>query len=461
MNENEQDQLPEEYAFMKETVKDRPISARRVIAVLLIAALAALVFGLIAGYVIREMIPDTKPAAVSIGRDEPVTPTPAPTAAPTAAPTPTPTEAPTETPPPDPTEAPEESGPDNDGADPDGRTDADGADDAELTPEERAEINLTNYRELYAAMQMVAAKAEPGVVTVTGITSEVDWFHTVNESATTASGLIIAQTDADLMILTDTRAVTADGQIVITFCDGTTGEAALRKADQDTGLCVVSFARSQLSDTTAELVAPADLGNSYTLMKGQPVIAVGQPTGYTGAIDFGQITSTDHSVKLTDGAYPLLTTNIGSSAEGSGILLDLNGRVVGVIRQQFAPAGNTTVTAIPVSPLKALMEGLSNQQELPYLGVLGEDVTAGISEQTGMPRGVYVTSVDADSPVFAAGVQIADVIVSLNGEPVTGMSGFHTILSNLAPGSTAELIAARRGAEGYVEIPFEVTVGTR
>ena len=70
-----------------------------------------------------------------------------------------------------------------------------------VTPEEKAEQNIANYRELYASMQMVAAKAEPSCVTVTGITSEEDWFHTVSESATTASGLIIAQTESDLMIL--------------------------------------------------------------------------------------------------------------------------------------------------------------------------------------------------------------------------------------------------------------------
>ena len=74
------------------------------------------------------------------------------------------------------------------------------------------------------------------------------------------------------------------------------------------------------------------------------------------------------------------------------------------------------VTGLAISQIKELIETLSNNQSIVYMGVTGETITPQISEKKGIPKGVFVESVEVDSPAMQAGIQNADVITEVNGE---------------------------------------------
>ena len=67
--------------------------------------------------------------------------------------------------------------------------------------------------------------------------------------------------------------------------------------------------------------------------------------------------------------------------------------------------------------IKDIIEKLSNDETIPYIGIQGIDVTEEIANQ-GIPEGVYVKEVDAESPAMAAGIQAGDIITSIGGEEV-------------------------------------------
>ena len=93
---------------------------------------------------------------------------------------------------------------------------------------------------------------------------------------------------------------------------------------------------------------------------------------------------------------------------------------------------------------------------------LGTDVTEEMSEQRGIPSGVYVDEIEADSPAMEAGVQCGDVITSINGESVSRMQFYNNQLMDQKEGDTLRLQGFRKGAGGeYVDISFTVTVGTK
>ena len=87
-------------------------------------------------------------------------------------------------------------------------------------------------------------------------------------------------------------------------------------------------------------------------------------------------------------------------------------------------------------------------------------MTREVSESTGIPQGVYVTAVDTDSPAFSAGIQNGDVITFFGESEVATLEMLHIRLLGLEPGEVIPVKVMRRGAEGYVEFEFSVTLGS-
>ena len=78
--------------------------------------------------------------------------------------------------------------------------------------------------------------------------------------------------------------------------------------------------------------------------------------------------------------------------------------------------------------------------------------------EQGIPEGLYITPVDADSPAMAAGLQSGDVITEIDGEAVISVDGYQTKLLSLTPGDVANVTIQRQGNDGYTEIKCPVTV---
>lgn len=327
---------------------------------------------------------------------------------------------------------------------------------------QRASVGITplEYRQLYRDMMQVAEEPERALVQVIGITSELDYFNQNYENQRRISGLTVAMTDTDLFILTEYRVVEEVERIQIVFSDGTMTDAVFQKADPNTGLAIVKVPLESIGEVNREKIAIAPLGNSSLIHRGDPVLAVGSPLGVKDSVAFGIITSTGSREPAADSEYLLLNTDIEGSADGSGVLIDLDGKIVGIISRNFG--NNTgTITGLAISQLKEIIEGLSNNEDLNYVGILGQDVTQDISERTGIPRGLLVTGVEEESPAMLAGLKPYDVIVKIGVRPVYTLREYHQVLRSLEADERVSFTAMRRGKEGYAEVNFKVTVEGR
>lgn len=322
-----------------------------------------------------------------------------------------------------------------------------------------AALTLDQYRDLYSSMMDVADTAKKSIVTVIGLTNNTDWFNQSYESQRQLSGLVVANNGQDLFILTEYRIVENVERIQIKFWNEKQVDARYVKHDPNTGLAVLKVPLSSISAEDAANIPTAAFGNSYSVVQGEPVMAVGSPAGYPDAVAYGAVTSLDNVASTVDGEYKMLATDITGSSEGSGVLINLKGEIIGLISQSFAANGGNTVTAIGISQVKPLMERLSNNEPIIYSGIKGQDVTTEVSEKTGIPEGIWIDTVQADSPAMLAGLQIGDVIVKLDEEEVTTMSKYQDYLESCSQGQVVSITALRKGTEGYVEIVFDVTLG--
>ena len=173
----------------------------------------------------------------------------------------------------------------------------------------------------------------------------------------------------------------------------------------------------------------------------------------------GNITSSAYSISTIDANYDIFTTDIVGSKNGSGALINLNGEVIGLVTQGYSSEGDqNTLTAISISELKPVIEMLSNNKDIPYIGLEITTVTNTIAKENDSPKGVYIKEVKMDSPAMAAGLQSGDVITEIDGEAVISVDGYQTKLLSLTPGDVAEVTIQRQGNDGYTEIKCPVTV---
>ena len=82
-----------------------------------------------------------------------------------------------------------------------------------------------------------------------------------------------------------------------------------------------------------------------------------------------------------------------------------------------------------------------------------------MSEAQGIPMGLYVNEVKVDSPAMKAGIQSGDIITLVGETVVSTMKDYRKAVIAQEAGNTVKLTGQRFGAENYVDIKFNVTVG--
>lgn len=454
-------------SHIRQTIKGKPLSIRNLLIRLLIVCAFAAIAAIIAAFVFVHFVPIAEKASGKVTptprvtipvTEEPVTETPdltqtpSPTPKPTASPAPKPTEEPKET------EEPEN----NKDKEKEKEKEKDKDKEKDIDPSDKTEtasLTVEEYLMLQDIMLETANEANKCVVTVTAISSQMDYFNQSVENRQQISGVIIAATEDAYYVLTESRIFNNIERIQVTFRDGFIADGIFLKGDPDTGLAVIKVGAEEIPEESAESISAASLGNSYFVKTGDPVVALGSPNGYSNSISFGKITSTDSVIPTYDCEYNLLVTDISGTKDGSGILIDFKGNVVGIIDQSFNSSDSMTVTGISISQLKTLIEQLSNGESRSYIGIKGSEVTNSVSEITGIPKGIIVTGVADDSPAFFAGLSELDVITQLGEEKVTNMTQYKNALAKIKPGKKVVLKVLRKGAEGYTEIEFEIETG--
>ncbi len=434
------------YKFIKETIKERPINKKTLFMRIAGIMGAGMLFGATAAVTCAGVLPvaekywedNEETPKVDIPYDE-LEPTEAaeedgnsqsdqePEETPAATPTPT------ETPTPEVTAAPEEEN-----------------------------VGLADYEDIYQEALQISEEPRKALVTVSGVSDQETILGNTFLSSGQAAGIIFTDNGNDLYILTEKQATDNASKIQVTLSDGSIVEGRLQKSDSRTGLAVVLISKEEVGEESLENISVAVLGNSYSLMQGKPVIAIGSPSGYHDSVSYGIITSVGNKVAVTDAEYNLLTTDILGSSKGSGVLLDINGEVIGIIAQSYGNQDDESknmVKALAVSQLKPLIECLSNGEDIRYLGIKGQDVTEAISQNTGIPQGVYVDEVEEDSPAMLSGVQRGDVIVKMDQEEITTMQKYSSQLQKYSEGQDVTLTVMRsRGEEGYSSVEIGLTV---
>lgn len=244
----------------------------------------------------------------------------------------------------------------------------------------------------------------------------------------------------------------------VTFSNGDMADATLCKKDTRTGFFVLRIPFTDVKESTVKEIPEAELAATDDIEQMDAVIAVGSPTGDYDSLVSGTVTSVTGTMKVADEEYRMLTTDMVGSEDGGGLLLNMSGEVVGIICRQ-ENANNGVIRAAEATQLRSLLEGMANGEDICYIGIHGATISEYQAENLELPDGIYVDSVEADSPAMTAGVQSGDIVHTLDGQQIRSMDDYSSVLQSLSRGSKVKLEIYRKNSYGtYVNVELNVII---
>lgn len=329
---------------------------------------------------------------------------------------------------------------------------------------EMQELDLiAEYEDTYKDIRELYMEVATSMVTITSVKSDIDWFNNPYESEGSAAGVIIANNNRELLMLTKRSPLKEAESIHVTFFNGTSAEGYMKKYDVNTDLAVIAVELKVLSNAVLEDISVAKLGSSNaTSLQGTPVMAIGNVQGYKDSVIYGMITSMGNVVTLADNQYKMITTDIYGSKNPTGILVNMEGKVIGILDNTHNNEDTKNlVSAIGITELKGMITKLSNNMGIPYAGIYVQDISLDARLELGLPQGAYISGIDMNSPAMENGIQKGDIIIRIEGKEIRNAADYMNTIRGYYTGRDVSIIVLRFTKEEYEEMEFTVGLEAR
>ena len=321
----------------------------------------------------------------------------------------------------------------------------------------------------------IAKNAMPSIVSITNMSvQEVQSFFggtQQQESTSVGSGIIIGQTDSELLILTNNHVVEGNEKLTVSFVDNESVEANVKGTDSTKDLAVVAVKISDVKDSTMDKIAVATMGDSSKLEVGEQVVAIGNALGYGQSVTSGIVSATERTLDGYEGGTLIQTDAAINPGNSGGALLNSNGEVIGINTAKVATDSVEGMGyAIPISDASDTIQNLMNQvtktkvseAEQGYLGIQGVDVSDESAKMYNMPTVVYISDVVKNAGAQQAGLTKGSVITGLEGTTISDMNSLKEQLQYHRVGDKVKVTVQVPGNNGeYTEKTVEVTLGSK
>ncbi|HLR72668.1 MAG TPA: S1C family serine protease [Pseudogracilibacillus sp.] len=319
----------------------------------------------------------------------------------------------------------------------------------------------------------VVEQVSSAIVGITNIQKRADFWSgdEINEAGT-GSGVIYKLTDDSAYIVTNHHVVEEADVVEIILDDDTNIEAELLGSDIFTDLAVLKAPRSEIPIEHA-----INMGTSNNVKVGEPVIAIGNPLGhmFAGSVTQGVISGKQRTIPIDlnqngrpDWQTDVLQTDAAINPGNSGgALINIEGQLIGInsmkVNQEIAQGIGFSIPIDAAKPIIAQLEETGTVHR-PHMGVeiysLEEVPQTEWEDTLNIPNdvsgGVYIWSIDRQSPAELAGLRRLDVITSFAGEEVEDIVALRKILyEEKQIGDEVEVVYYRNGKKHKTSVILE------
>lgn len=314
-----------------------------------------------------------------------------------------------------------------------------------------AQTNVSDARN--TAIVRAAQAVGPAVVGITNKAYTRDFFNRkVLVERGAGSGVIF---DPNGYIATNYHVVQDAQEITVSLADGRTFTGRVLGTDPATDLAVVKVEATGLPT--------AVLGDSDSLMVGEPAIAIGNPLGmeFRGSVTVGVISALNRSIEIGERKFKLIQTDAAINPGNSGgALVNADGVVVGINSAKISVAGVEGIGfAIPINTARPILQSVIEKGRVirAYLGVgvLDKNTAARYGYDLDLERGVYLAQISPNGPAAKAGLREGDIILKVAGVETNSVADLRATVDAQPVGSTREVVILRNNRTITVNVTFE------
>jgi len=294
--------------------------------------------------------------------------------------------------------------------------------------------------------------------TITGESESGTNAAVVQRQRATGSGVILS---ADGYIVTNRHVVANARKVTVRVPGPANGLEAMRQGqkllearivgeDRDTDLAVLKIEAKNLAHLT--------LGDSDRLQQGQLVMAFGNPLGLQNSVSMGVVSSTARQLKPDDPMIYIQTDAPINPGNSGGPLVDADARVVGINTFILSQSGGNEGLgfAIPSNIIRNVYTQLRDKGHVhrSEIGVTAQSITPALAAglHLGQDWGVLLADVTPDGPADKVGLQVSDIVLTLNGKPMQNARQLEINLYRYAVGEKVTVEVLREGEKHSYEV---------
>lgn len=319
-----------------------------------------------------------------------------------------------------------------------------------------------------------ADQAAPSVVSIIAGAELVDpnTGYATSSPEATGSGVIISE---DGYIVTNNHVVTRDDLVtpqdeVLVQLGVENVPARIVGRDAINDIAVIKVERDGLN--------PIEVGSSDELRPGDPIVVIGNPVGIGISVTTGIVSATGRTFgqelftgqeageqELAQLAAAIQVDAAVNHGNSGGALVNARGEWVGIPSAGLGDFGTQGLNfCIPIGVAEGIIEDLiaHGRSFNPYLGantITIDLVTADLYELP-VEQGAYIDTTDEGSPAEDAGLQPGDIIVAVDGDPITTQLDLAGTIRTKEPGQTVEVEVWRMDEDGAWDVySGDVTLG--
>lgn len=320
------------------------------------------------------------------------------------------------------------------------------------------DITIADYADLRAKVAEFAESYEDTIVSVAKVTEGVDYFENPVESSDSFSGVVFCVDNKNIYILTEYDGLEENSAYDIYFRNGEVTRASVLGVDKITGLAVISAEIEKLSQAVLESARKAVFGDSTKIKTGDFITAIGNPAGSMYSMSYGVVLSKPITKYITDRSVSLFYTDMPCVANGGGVVMNYEGKIVGFITKRFDTEYSNITSFIGISELENLISLLISNRNMLYIGVVASDMSDEYMRENNLTNGVYITSVEQGSPAENANLVTGDIIVSIGDEAVENVYGYSNIIASYNAGDKVDVTIRRPYAKKNVERTVSIVI---
>ena len=307
----------------------------------------------------------------------------------------------------------------------------------------------------------------PAVVNITAVTIDYGWFLDAVPSSGTGSGTII---DHEGHILTNYHVIKDARELSVTLANGDELIGVLVGVDPENDLAVIKI------DGAGRQLTTVPLGSSRELLVGQKVLAIGNPFGLSRTLTAGVVSGLGRPVSTDSGGIiqEMIQTDASINPGNSGgPLLNSQGEMIGINTTIISPSGGSVGIgfAVPIDTARRVLPELLTNGEVRrgWIDVRPVQLTSRLARDLSVPvsSGLMVSEAirggNADAVGLRGGSRAVrlgrsvfriggDIIVEVDGAPVSNIADLFSSLEDNKPGETVQVVYFRGATRQTVSI---------